>query len=304
MNIKKLFTMVMIIGILLTGCRSNIEISVPVEEIPTPVKEQVKEEATATPVPTATPYVPKILKFVDAFQAEYECEIDPMVEPCAYDKDLFVPDGDFIKYDDDDYTTHIGIDISKFQGNVDFEKVKESGVEFVIIRAAYRGYSKGNIKTDPYFERNITNALSAGLDVGAYFYSQAINEEEAREEALYILDLADGRELNMGIVYDPESVLDDVARTDNLTKEQFTLNSQAFLSTISENGYKPVLYCNMLWEAFNLNLSELKEYDIWYADYESKPQTPYAFSMWQYTNEGRVPGVSGDVDINICLTPK
>ncbi len=109
------------------------------------------------------------------------------------------------------------------------------------------------------------------------------------------------RPLDLPVVYDPESILDDEARTDNVSGEQFTKNTRVFCERIEESGYRPMIYANMLWEAFELDLSELLDYPIWYADYESVPQSPYAFEIWQYTNEGQVPGVEGPCDINIWI---
>lgn len=113
-----------------------------------------------------------------------------------------------------------------------------------------------------------------------------------------------GYELQLPVVYDPESVLDDVARTDNVTGEQFTKNTRVFCDTISENGYDSMIYSNMLWEAFEFDLSQLVDIPIWYADYEKLPQTPYRFVFWQYTNEGHISGIDGDIDLNIQIVKK
>ena len=154
------------------------------------------------------------------------------------------------------------------------------------------------------FENNITKAKEAGVEVGVYFFSQAINEEEAREEARFVLEHLGGRVLELPVVYDPENILDDVARTDNVTPEQFTKNSIAFSEEVKAAGYKPMIYSNMLWEAFKLDMTKLKEYSFWYADYESKPQTPYDFTFWQYSEKSSVPGISGNMDMNIEMVKK
>ena len=199
----------------------------------------------------------------------------------------------------------LGIDVSFYQDNVDFEKVKESGIDFVFIRAGFRGYGTGSLNEDSKAVDNIKNALSAGLDVGVYFFSQAINEKEAVEEAEYVFDIlekagvASPEELKMPIVFDPESIMNDSARTDSVTGEQFTLNSIAFCETVKEKGYEPCVYCNMLWQAFKLDLGILKDYKIWYADYEELPQTPYDYTYWQYSDTGSVDGVKGPVDLDI-----
>ena len=199
----------------------------------------------------------------------------------------------------------LGIDVSFYQDNVDFEKVKNSGFDFVFIRAGFRGYGTGSLNEDSKAVDNIKNALAAGLDVGVYFFSQAINEKEAVEEAEYVFDILEKagvtspEELKMPIVFDPESIMNDSARTDGVTGEQFTLNSIAFCETVKEKGYEPCVYCNMLWQAFKLDLGILKDYKIWYADYEELPQTPYDYSYWQYSDTGHVDGVKGSVDLDI-----
>lgn len=249
--------------------------------------------------------VPEILHFVDVFQEEYEVEINPNIAPKEFNDEFFIRDGEMLRYEDEHYYSRLGIDISKHQGSIDWHKVKESGVEFVFIRIGFRGYGKeGSLNPDERFKENISGAQKEGLDVGVYFFAQAINDDEAREEADFVIDLLDGYELQLPVVYDPESILDVAARTDDVTPEQFTRNSEIFCRTISHAGYSPMIYSNMLWEAYELDLEKLSEYPIWYADYEPYPQTPYAFEFWQYTNEGRVPGISGAVDLNIQIMKK
>lgn len=243
-----------------------------------------------------------ILHFVDVFGEEYEVGINENIKKNPYVNEAFVRDGDRLSYDDGIYSSRVGIDVSKYQGSVDWRKVRESGIDFVFIRIGFRGYgTEGVICIDSEFKNNMENARAQGIDVGVYFFSQAINEDEAIEEAEFVLDNLKGHELQMPIVYDPESILDAEARTDDVTGEQFTKNALAFCKRISDAGYQPMIYCNMLWEAYELDLEALSEYPIWYADYEPLPQTPYMFEIWQYTNEARIPGISGLIDMNIQL---
>lgn len=177
--------------------------------------------------------------------------------------------------------------------------------EFAILRIGYRGYGEeGTLNADEKFEQNMENARKAGIDVGVYFFSQAVNEEEAKEEADFVLEHLKGQELQMPVVYDPEHILEDEARTDGVTGEQFTQNAKVFCKEIEEAGYDAMIYSNMLWEAYELDLEKLLDYPVWYADYEELPQTPYRFSMWQYSSTGSVPGVEGNVDLNIQLLKK
>ena len=243
---------------------------------------------------------PQILRFVDVFGMEYQTEIDSKVPATEYDVNNYVHEGNRLSYEDDKNYSRLGVDVSHHQGYIDWKKVKASGYDFAFVRIGYRGYGKsGSLNLDKRFYENIEGAHEAGIDVGVYFFSQAINAEEAREEAQFVIEHLKDYKLELPIVYDPESILDDEARTDDVSGEQFTENTLMFCSLISEAGYKPMIYSNMLWEAFQFDMSKLAEYPFWYADYELKPQTPYKYKFWQYTNEGYVDGISGRTDLDI-----
>ncbi len=247
---------------------------------------------------------PELLIFRDVFGQEYQTEINQQIPRNPYNASLFKHDGDKLAYNDNNYQYTLGIDVSHHQSNIDWKCVKEEGFDFAFLRIAYRGYGKeGSLNPDKKFEQNYKNAKSNGISVGVYFFAQAINETEAEEEAEYVLSILNGRELELPVVYDPESILDDEARTDNVSPEQFTKNTRVFCDIIREAGYKPMIYSNMLWEAFQLDLSKLPDIPVWYADYEEIPQTPYSFEFWQYSNEGHVKGVSGVTDLNIWIKP-
>lgn len=247
----------------------------------------------------------EILNFVDVFGVEYQVEINPNVEKNSYITECFVHNGNELSYvGDERYTYRLGVDVSHHQGAINWEKVKAAGYDFAFLRIGYRGYGEeGNICVDREFANNIRNAQAAGIEVGVYFFAQAINEEEAREEAQFVLANLEGYQLQLPVVYDPESILDAEARTDDVSGEQFTKNTIAFCEMLEEAGYEPMIYSNMLWQAYELDLAQLGEYPIWYADYELKPQTPYQFEFWQYSNEGSVEGISGVVDLNIQMIP-
>lgn len=290
----------------LCGC-SDRENGAEEDTEKTIAEETIPEDQTesATEAVAEMEAQPEILNFVDVFGEEYQVEINPDVEKHKYDLEKFVHEGDRLSYTDDKYEYRLGVDVSRHQGWIDWEKVKAAGYEFAIIRVGYRGYGEeGLVCLDEQFDTNIQNAQAAGLDVGVYFFAQAINEEEAKEEAEFVLEHIAGYELQLPVVYDPESILDDEARTDDVSGEQFTKNTEVFCSIIQEAGYQPMIYSNMLWEAYELDLEYLEEYPIWYADYEPLPQTPYHFEFWQYTNEGSVDGIEGRTDLNIQLIPK
>ena len=287
----------LVFGSCMCGCKSAEKSEKDTKELKEKQEKIIEEE----------PEEPKkeILKFVDAFGAPYEVEINPNFAKKQYQDENFVRDGDRPAYEDDRFTSRLGVDVSHHQGDIDWEKVKAAGYDFAIIRIGFRGYGEeGMLKLDNRFHENIKNAQNAGLDVGVYFFAQAVNEEEALEEAEFVLENLSGYQLQLPVVYDPESILDDEARTDNVTGEQFTKNTEAFCRRIQEAGYEPMIYSNMLWEAYNLDLEKLSAYPVWYADYEPLPQTPYDFVMWQYTSGGEVDGINGPVDLNIQIIEK
>lgn len=196
----------------------------------------------------------------------------------------------------------IGIDVSSHQKEIDWNKVKAAGVEYAIIRVGFRGYgAAGTIVLDEYFHSNIQAALKAGLKVGVYFFSQAITEEEAIEEAEFLLNEIKGYDITFPVVYDPEDISGDTARTDGLSGEQITNQCIAFCERIKEAGYTPMIYANKRWTLTRIDLTRLTSYDLWLAAYVDTPDIPYLFKMWQYSASGKVDGINGDVDLNISF---
>ncbi|MBP3674181.1 MAG: hypothetical protein J6J18_10185 [Oscillospiraceae bacterium] len=195
--------------------------------------------------------------------------------------------------------TITGIDVSAHQQEIDWEQVKASGVDFVMVRIGYRGYESGKLVIDPYADGNLVGAAAAGLDVGVYFFSQALSVEEAEEEAAFVLEAIKDYELTMPIVYDWETVSDEDARTHGMDARTLTDCSLAFMKAIEEAGYTPMLYFNSHQSEYLLHLEELKDYDFWLAMYTNRMDFPYKTKMWQYTNKGKVPGIEGYTDINV-----
>lgn len=240
--------------------------------------------------------------FVDVYGNGYDAELLEDVPKSAYNPERLIEEDGYKYYTDEngEVMSKIGIDVSKFQQEVDFQAVKDAGMDFVIIRLGFRGYGEeGRIVEDEMFASNIQKALDAGLEVGVYFFSQALDEKETLEEAQFVLERIKDYEITGPVVFDTEEIKGDAARTDNLEKKQFTDNCITFCDAVKEAGYDTMIYANMKWMAFTLDLERLTEYEKWYADYEPHPQCPYEFSMWQYTEEGSVPGVEGNVDINV-----
>lgn len=267
-----------VLGVLVVCCLpywgDAAEPTVPVTDAPTDPPTDPPTEAPTEPEPTLPP---------------------PEENP--YGPLDFQFKGFYLKLIEGDSVT--GIDVSSHQKEVDWVQVKESGVDFAIIRIGYRGYESGKIAEDPYAKANLEGAAAAGLDIGVYFFSQALTPEEAEEEAYWVLDYIKDYELSMPVVYDWEKVSDADARTNNMDKRTLTDCSKTFLETIEAAGYWPMLYFNRNQAKYLLYLSELKEYDFWLAAYTDRMTYPYKVRMWQYTNTGRVPGIEGDCDINI-----
>lgn len=300
-KISLLILLTMIVLMLSEGCAGKA-----VRETDNDAETIIAEEsAVETGCVSIGKKKPEYLTFVDVFGESYQTEIHPEVPKTDYDVSQFVWNGDNLSYEDDTYTSRLGVDVSYHQGDIDWEKVKADGYEFAVIRLGYRGYGEtGSINLDEKFYENITNAQNAGLDVGVYFFSQAIDEGEAAEEAEFVLEHLNGVNLQLPVVYDPERILEDEARTDDVSGEQFTKNALMFCSMIEDAGYEPMIYGNMLWEAFEFEMEQVCRYPFWYADYERKPQTPYRFRIWQFSEEGHVEGIPETVDLNIELIRK
>ena len=194
-----------------------------------------------------------------------------------------------------------GIDVSRYQNEIDWGKAAADGVEFAFIRLGYRGYSTGSLVLDERFEQNVTGALQNGVAVGVYFVTQAVSEEEAQEEAQLVLDTIAPYNVTWPIVLDIEDVGNDDARTALLTSDQRTDNIIAFCEHIRASGKTPMLYANIRWFVERMDLSRLTAYEKWFAQYFNRPFFPYEFQIWQYTSSGSVAGIEGKVDLNISF---
>lgn len=191
----------------------------------------------------------------------------------------------------------LGIDVSKWNGNINWTAVKNSGVSYAIIRCGYRGASTGVLVEDPYYRTNVSGANNAGIKVGIYFFSQAISEAEAVEEASMCLSLANGRGITMPIFIDVESATN--GRANSLSTAQRTAVVSAFCRTIQNGGYTAGVYANKTWLTSYIDTSQLGAYKIWLAQYAEKPTYSGRYNYWQYTSKGSINGISGHVDLDI-----
>ncbi len=219
------------------------------------------------------------------------------VEKNRYHADLFHDENGLRHYDSP--TAMVGIDVSSYQGEIDWQAVRESGVDFAILRVGYRGYTDGGIFADATFVDNLKDAKAAGLKIGVYFFSQAISVEEASKEASFVLDALNGAVLDLPVYFDWEFVEQDSARTNMASSETVTDCAVAFCEAVEKAGYKAGVYFNQSMGYLTMNLGRLKEYDFWLAEYRNTPEFYYNFHMWQYTDNGAVSGISGHVDLNI-----
>lgn len=205
----------------------------------------------------------------------------------------------YYSYSDENYTSVVGIDVSEHNGDIDFKKVKESGIEFVFIRIGWRGYTEGGIYKDEMFETYYKDAKENNLKIGIYFFSQAISTDEAIKEAQFVKETLGDKTISLPIVYDYETVEEKEGRANNLSQAEVSANASAFFS-ILENKYQVMLYANTpLLKLYSDEL--LAKYPLWYAQFHHTPETNNNFSIWQYSESGQVEGIEKATDLNIMM---
>ena len=262
---KKKMILLLLLAVTLWGCGKA-----PAQEIPTETTQAVPPTTEATTVAT-TEALPVALEF-------------------GYD-------GDYLTCLNAESV--LGIDVSSFQKEIDWEQVAEAGVEFVMIRVGFRGYGQaGSLIEDKYVQANYEGAKQAGLKVGGYFFSQATSEEEAIEEAEYVLELTKNWDTDMPFGFDWESHTEEY-RTWNVDTDTLTACTKAFCQAMAEQGQDVLIYVNPVDSPKQLHWEELSQYGLWLGQYGETLDYPQTVSMWQYTNEGNVPGIRGNVDINL-----
>ena len=209
----------------------------------------------------------------------------------------FQYDGRFLKLIEGE--SWAGVDVSRWQYDIDWEKVAKSGAEFAMIRVGYRGYETGLINADKYAKQNLDGATAAGLKVGVYFFSQALTREEAEEEAYYVMDMIQDYDITMPVVFDWERNRDEGSRSADMDRRTLTDCALTFLETIEMAGYDAMIYFNPFMSRNLLYLQELTDYDFWLASYTDRMDFPYQVKMWQYTESGTIPGIDTPCDLNV-----
>lgn len=224
------------------------------------------------------------------------------VSPYNFDN-LKNEQGRFSYYEDGNLVSQTAVDVSDLQGKIDWERVSEDGIDFAMIRLGRRGYTEGNIYLDDYYYENVSGVQSEGMPFGVYFFSQAITEDEAIEEADFVIKHLSGSGISYPVVFDHEPVESADGRANNLSKNELTRITKAFCQKIEDAGYTPMIYGNAF-DMERLNLNDLKGIDVWYAEYESsQPTGQFDFAMWQYSSTANVSGINTQADLSILFKP-
>lgn len=268
----------------------------------TSCSDKTYAESDATEVPTQSKLTVTV---VDSIKGNIEIEPCDNFTKSTLCTNYITDKGQIKEYDYDNLKSKFGIDVSSYCGDINWQKVKEYGVDFAIIRIGGRGYGdKGTIFLDQNAISNIQNAQNYGIDVGVYFFSQAITTDEAVDEARFVIENLDGIDLQLPVAYDFEFIDEDTARTDNITGEQMTKFAKAFCDTIENAGYKSMIYGESNDFYSQYDLSQLYNTTLWYAEYSAVPNFYYDFKIWQYSKEGQIDGIDGNVDLNIIFVEK
>lgn len=274
----------------------------------TEIQEMTTEHGADDPINTTETSV-IVESTTENTEATEEVVEEPMVEceilsanTVTMEQIDITSDGEYQYIKDGKMASQKGIDVSKYQGNVDWKKVAADGVEYAFIRVGCRGYgSSGTLIKDEKFHQNVKGALEQGIKVGAYFFTQAITTEEALEEAELVIKELGDYEITYPVAIDVERIQNDKARQDALTAEERTEICKVFCEKIKEAGYIPMIYGDSETFAELILPQELAEYDFWICETDGTMTFPYEFAVWQYSHEGTVSGIKTDTNISISL---
>lgn len=243
-----------------------------------------------------------VIRLDDADYGDIWLEALTDVPRHTLDYDNVVAENGFKNYYIDGLKQNLtGVDVSYHQGDIDWEAVRADGVDFAMLRVGYRGYETGKLNVDERFHEYAEGALDAGLDIGVYFYSQAVDADEAKEEAEFVLEQIKDYEIMYPVAFDWEFAGDETARTNDVSSETINECAAVFCNRIARGGYIPMIYSVKRMALMKFDLSRLAGFDFWLAEYREEPEFPYEFSMWQYASDGRVNGIEGEVDMNMSF---
>lgn len=215
---------------------------------------------------------------------------------------FYIEDGSDKMYyhnEDGSRVSTLAIDVSAYQPYIDWTAVKNAGVEIAMLRVGYRGYGSGALVLDEMFEQHVRNARAVGIQVGVYFFTQAVSYDEGVEEAQFALDAIRNYDISGPIAIDTEALEIEDARTYNLDITARTDSVVGFCETVKAAGYTPMIYSNRNWFVQRLDMTRLGGYQLWLAHYSNQPDFPYEYVGWQYTGEGQIDGIDGSVDLDV-----
>lgn len=276
-------------------------------EVEQSIKDRMKELVTGedgSPLKMLRSFFPENLIY--SFEDEYVFApvLDEVTKHSLLDENFEKTEEGLMQYvEDGTVVSHKGIDVSKYQGNIDWKEVREDGIEYAFIRLGLRGYESGKLVLDDFYDANMKGANEAGVSTGIYFFTQAVTVEEAQEEAAFVIEHLAGYEVSCPVVFDVERISGGKGRADQITKEERTAVTIAFCDAVRAAGYTPMIYGNVICFTQLLDMTQLNDYEKWYAFYDDYMYMPYDVSCWQYTEKGRVNGISNNVDLNISFKP-
>ena len=270
------------------------------ENRPESEKEVRETEETETEPDPSTDG--KHTKLVTEDGTEEWVSINPYLTRNTYDLSGLVYQYPIMKYyEDSEKVSSVGVRVSADDGDINFKKLKKAGVDFAMIRLGSRGYGSGNVMADEMFYENVNKATEAGMDIGVTFFSQAVTEDEAREEAYRVIEGLQGFSIVYPVVFDMEYVKNDTARVQGLSKDDKTKVATAFLEEIKAAGFKPMIYGDKEWMIRKLDLSRLIGYDVWLSQEADTPDYPYKYTMWEYTKSAKMEGLEEPAALSICF---
>lgn len=273
------------------------------DELEASIKERMKELVTAedgSPLKMLRSFFPENLIYADQDEYVFAPVLDG-VKKHTYLEENFVKtdDGEMQYIENGTVVSHKGIDVSKYQDDIDWPAVASDGVEYAFVRLGLRGYESGKLVLDDFFDQNMRGASAAGIKTGVYFFTQAVTVEEAVEEADYVLDNIADYDVSYPVVFDVEMIVNGDGRANGLSQKDRTDIALAFCDKIKAAGYTPMIYGNVKCFTKLLDMTRLNDYEKWYAFYDDYMYMPYEVGIWQYTEKGTVAGIKTGVDLNI-----
>jgi GH25 family lysozyme M1 (1,4-beta-N-acetylmuramidase) len=308
-NVKKIskrFIIMLILAVMMIVILSLVAVTIILSvKIKNLEERSTALAAYAAAVPEYSyPEDTEVVTIDDAYLGEISIPAQKSVPRNSYDLDKLTYENGRFQYSVDGIKTGAtGIDVSYYNRVYDWEAVAADGIDFVMIRLGYRGYQEGVNKVDEKFEEFYAGASAAGLDVGVYFYTQAISGDEALEEAEFVIENLVGKDITYPVCIDIEITSAEDVRANNVSGTMLNEIMETFAERIKEEGYRPMVYANKRMAYLKLDMRRVCKYDFWYAEHTdgTPPSFAYDFALWQYRTDGEVDGIEGDVDMNIAF---